>query len=259
MLLLGSDNDAKFKGARPLTQSMILVRVDPAQRKVVMLSIPRDLWAPLSTGGEARIDAAYALGGADGAVQTVEQDLHVQVDSWAWVGLQGLVKLIDLMGGVDITLTNPVIDDLYPEDLKTANPYSLHRLAIAPGTQHLDGSHALEYVRSRHSDFRQDFGRSARQQQLLVALRAKARGLNPSDLPMLASSFQGEFATSLDLTDLNRIRSLLSLATQVQTDNITQLVMMDGYTSDAVVQDQDVLLPNWAMIRGLAHTYFPAA
>jgi LCP family protein required for cell wall assembly len=259
MLLLGSDNDAKFQGSRPLTQSMILVRVDPPQRKVVMLSIPRDLWVPLSTGGQGRIDSAYELGGAEGAVQTVEQDLNIAVDCWAWVGLQGLVKLIDQMGGVDFALTNPVLDDFYPNDLNAANPYSLHRLAIAPGYQHLDGAHALEYVRSRHSDFREDFGRSVRQQQVLVALRAKARGINASDLPAMAASFQGEFATSLDLRDLDRIRGLLSLATQVQNNSITQLVMMDGYTSDSVVDDQDVLLPNWGMIRGLAHTYFPAA
>jgi anionic cell wall polymer biosynthesis LytR-Cps2A-Psr (LCP) family protein len=63
VLLLGSDNDAKF-GGTILTQSMILARVNPKTRQVVMESIPRDLWVPLSSGGSAKIDAAYLHGGA---------------------------------------------------------------------------------------------------------------------------------------------------------------------------------------------------
>src|SRR2546421_11966261 len=61
VLLLGSDDDGKNKS--PLTQSMILVRVEPASKHVTMLSIPRDLWVPLSTGGSAKIQAAYAYRG----------------------------------------------------------------------------------------------------------------------------------------------------------------------------------------------------
>ena len=61
VLLLGSDDDAKFDPKHVLTQSMILVRVDPAAGRT-MLSIPRDLWVPLSTGGTAKIDGAYSYG-----------------------------------------------------------------------------------------------------------------------------------------------------------------------------------------------------
>src|SRR5579859_2192662 len=60
VLLLGSDDDEKFDPAHVLTQSMILVRVDPAAKQVTMLSIPRDLWVPLSVGWTAKIDGAYS-------------------------------------------------------------------------------------------------------------------------------------------------------------------------------------------------------
>src|SRR3989441_1395657 len=99
VLLLGSDDDGKNKN--PLTQSMILVRVDPTSKHVTMLSIPRDLWVPLSTGERAKIDAAYAIGGAAAAIATVERNFHVHIDEYAWVGLKGLIKLIDRLGGVD--------------------------------------------------------------------------------------------------------------------------------------------------------------
>ncbi len=78
VLLLGSDDDGKNKS--PLTQSMILVRVDPVGKHVTMLSIPRDLWVPLSTGGSAKIDAAYAYGGPAAAIATVERNFHVHID-----------------------------------------------------------------------------------------------------------------------------------------------------------------------------------
>src|SRR5256884_6739531 len=152
VLLLGSDDDSKFQADAVLTQSMILVRVDPAAKHVTMLSIPRDLWVPMSVGGSAKIDAAYSYGGAPTAIATVERDFNVHVDQYVWVGLRGLVKLIDYIGGVDATTSKPVLDDFYPADLESSNTHSLKRVAVLPGPQHLDGLHALEYVRSRHAD-----------------------------------------------------------------------------------------------------------
>src|SRR5205823_6087569 len=106
VLLLGSDNDAKFKNGPPLTQSMILTRVNPAAKTVTMLSIPRDFYVPIWTRGvehgQEKVMTAYHDGGAAGAVETVENDFGVHIDNYVWIGLQGLVKLIDLVGGVDV-------------------------------------------------------------------------------------------------------------------------------------------------------------
>src|SRR5579864_91148 len=95
VLLLGSDDDSKFSADHHLTQSMILVRIDPQSGHVTMLSIPRDLYVPLSTGGSDKIDTAYANGGAATAIATVEHDFNVQIDHYVWIGLRGLVNLID--------------------------------------------------------------------------------------------------------------------------------------------------------------------
>lgn len=257
VLLLGSDDDSKFPSDAVLTQSMILVRITPATRHVTMLSIPRDLLVPLSGGGEAKIDAAYSDGGAAEAVTTVERNFGVHVDDWVWVGLRGLVRLIDYLGGVDVTTTNPVLDDFYPADLENADPYAYKRVLVLPGPQHLDGLHAMEYVRSRHGDVQEDFGRSQRQQQVLLALRAKAKSVNPVDLPGAVSSFNGEFKTSMNLGDLTRVRSLLTLAGQLNTPSqIEQLVLVPPYTSSTDVYGADVLIPNWAAIRPLVQQHF---
>jgi LCP family protein required for cell wall assembly len=257
VLLMGSDDDSKFQSDSVLTQSMILVRVSPATRHVTMLSIPRDLWVPLSAGGSAKIDAAYSYGGAPTAVTTVERNFGIHVDEWVWVGLRGLVKLIDYLGGVDLTTSNPVIDDFYPADLENSDPYAYKRVLVLPGPQHLDGLHALEYVRSRHGDIQEDFGRSQRQQQVLLALKAKAKGVNPTDLPGIVASFNGELKTSFNLQDLSRFRSLLSLAGEISDPSqIEQIVLVPPYTSDAVIGGAQVLLPNWAAIRPVVRQHF---
>lgn len=255
LLLLGSDDDEKFDPNHVLTQSMILVRIDPAQGSVTMLSIPRDLWVPLSTGGTDRIDAAYSYGGAQAAIATVERDFHVHVDQYAWIGLKGLIKVIDLVGGVDVPTANPVLDDYYPADINTTNPYGYYRVAVLPGPQHLDGSHALEYVRSRHSDLRGDFGRSGRQQQVLLALRDRARHVSPTDLPLFASALQGEFKTSLTIPEM---AALLPAAERIQTTDVRQVVLLGDYTQGTVIAGQDVLLPNWSLILPVVARSFPA-
>jgi LCP family protein required for cell wall assembly len=258
VLLMGSDDDSKFQSDSVLTQSMILVRITPATRHVTMLSIPRDLWVPLSSGGTAKIDAAYSYGGAPEAVATVERNFGVRVDDWVWVGLRGLVKLIDYLGGVDVTTSNPVLDDFYPADLENADPYAYKRVLVLPGPQHLDGLHAMEYVRSRHGDIQEDFGRSQRQQQVLLALKTKAKAVNPLDLPGVVASFNGEFKTSMNLGDFVRIRSLLTLAGQINDPaQIEQIVLVPPYTSSAVIDGADVLIANWTAIRPLVRQYFP--
>jgi LCP family protein required for cell wall assembly len=232
---------------------MILVRVTPASKQVTMLSIPRDLWVSVPGHGMAKIDTAYASGGAPSAIAAVQDNFKVKIDDYVWIGLKGLVNLIDRMGGVDVNVTNPVMDDFYPADIYGGNPYSYSRVAVLPGNQHLDGIHALEYVRSRHGDLRGDFGRSARQQQVLLALKAQAKNLNVADLPDLATAFQGELKTSMGL---DRVRAILPLTNQIGGPNIKQVVLLPPYTSSAVIEGQDVIVPNWQEILPLVRQSF---
>ncbi|HSP10298.1 MAG TPA: LCP family protein [Candidatus Dormibacteraeota bacterium] len=255
VLLLGSDDDSKFPPDRLNTQSMILVRIDPASRQATMLSIPRDLWVPIPNAGMGKISTAYQLGGAQGAIDAVESNFKVHVDDYVWIGLNGLVKLIDQLGGVNVMVTNPVMDDFYPSDLSsTGDPYAYYRVAVLPGATHLDGVHALQYVRSRHGDLRGDFARSERQQQVLLAIKAQGSHLNIADLPALAGAFNGEIKTSIGL---DRLRPLLSIASNFDMANIHQVVLLPPYTSEGNAAGQDVVIPDWSTILPLVHESFP--
>src|SRR5437879_6719631 len=198
VLLLGSDDDSKFPPDRVKTQSIILVRVDPSTKQATLLSIPRDLWVPMPDQGTGKISTAYQLGGPQAAVAAVESNFKVHVDDYVWIGLNGLVNLINKLGGVNLQATNPVMDDFYPSDLNANGyPYDYYRVAVLPGAAHMDGVHALQYVRSRHGDVRGDFARSERQQQLLLSIKAQASHLNVADLPTLASAFNAEIKSSI--------------------------------------------------------------
>ena len=253
VLLLGSDDDSKFNADHVLTQSMILVRVIPSTRQVTMLSIPRDLYVHLSPGGYGKIDGAYSYGGPGAAMATVAQDFGVHIDDYIWIGLLGLVKLIDAIGGIDVVTSHPVIDDYYPADIYGGWPYDYERVAVFAGPQHLDGIHAMQYVRSRHGDLQSDFGRSQRQQQVLTAIRAKAKQLSPEDLPALSAALGGELKTSIGIS---RVAALLPLAASFDNpDAIHQLFLLPPYTHGGGPGGS--IDANWGLILPLVRQYFP--
>jgi LCP family protein required for cell wall assembly len=253
VLLLGSDNDSKFSSDAVLTQSMILVRVIPSTKQITMLSIPRDLRVPLSVGWTGKISGAYSSGGAGAAIATVQNNFHVHVDDYIWVGLIGLIRVIDAMGGIDVVTSHPVLDDYYPMDIFSSNPWGYQRVAVLAGPQHLDGIHAMQYVRSRHGDRASDIGRSVRQQQVLMAIRQKAKHVPPADLPVLAEAIGGELKTSIKL---DRVAQLLPLAASFDNPDVIQNITLGSPYTHGGNQDE-TLTPNWDLILPLVRQYFP--
>ncbi len=249
ILLLGSDTDTKteFTGAY-LAQTDIVVTIDPATKYVGMLSIPRDLQVNIPGNGAGKLDAAFSFGyqskktdnpyadGAGLAIATIEENFGIPIDAYAWVGLDGFIKVINTAGGVDVDVTHPMVDDTYPNDINattgqkvsTQNAYGLKRLYIAPGPQHLNGVEALEYVRTRHSDLVGDFGRSVRQQQVLDQLKVKLEKPDIiAQLPQLANDLNGYVKTSMSLTDL---ASLGNFARTINSGSIDRLVLGPPYS-----------------------------
>jgi LCP family protein required for cell wall assembly len=253
VLLLGSDDDSKFHSDHVLTQSMILVRVVPSRKEVTMLSIPRDLYVHLSTGGYGKIMGAYSYGGPGAAIATVSQNFGVKINDYIWIGLLGLVKLIDAIGGVDVVTSHPVLDDYYPADIYGGWPYDYERVAVLGGPQHMTGIQAMQYVRSRHGDLQSDFGRSQRQQQVLMAIRQKAKQLSPEDLPTISAALGKEMKTSIGISE---VAALLPLAASFDNpDQIRQIVLLPPYTHGGGPGGS--ITPEWGRILPLVHQYFP--
>jgi len=178
VLILGSDArpDELARGQVGRTDTLLLFVADRATPRLAMVSVPRDLWVAIPGYGEERINAAYELGGSQTARQTVSNVLAQRVDRYVVIGLQGVRDVVDAAGGVDITVAQAIHDDTYPTD-----DYGYQTVDIPAGRQHMDGDIALKYARTRHQD--SDFGRIARQQQVLSAVRSAM--LNPLNWPRL--------------------------------------------------------------------------
>jgi LCP family protein required for cell wall assembly len=265
ILLLGSDTDQKFTNADGshtyLAQSDIVVTIDPATKSVGMLSIPRDFYINVPGHGMHKLDEAYSLGGAvvgngaysPGGVElsrlTIEQDFGIPINYYAWVGLDGFVKVIDTVGGVDVDVAHPITDDNYPDDVgnHTNDIYAYKRLYIPPGPQHLDGITALEYVRSRHADLVGDFGRSARQQQVLSALKTKLDNPNiVGKLSAIANDLNGYVKTDMGLSDVFK---LMNFARSLDTNKINKLILDPPYSSSVNLPGgESIVNPNCTKI-----------
>ncbi|MEV1067521.1 LCP family protein [Streptomyces sp. NPDC050263] len=163
------------------TDTIMIVHISEDRERASVVSLPRDSYAetPPHTdqatgrqhhGHPLKINAAYAEGGPQLTVRTVEHMTHVKIDHYLEVDFTSFMKTVDVLGGVKICTAKPLKD-------------SYTGLDLPPGAHTLMGGEALQYVRSRHADGSADLGRMKRQQRFLAALvdRATSSGilLNP--------------------------------------------------------------------------------
>ncbi len=215
------------------TDSMMLVSLDPVNDTASILSIPRDLYVLIPGHGRDRINTAFVygsagdnpIGGAALAMQTVEYNLGVRVNHYALVDFGAVIQTVDTLGGIDINVPRDINDPTYPD-----MNYGYDPLFIPAGWQQMDGQLALKYARTRHVD--NDFGRSQRQQQVLLAVRDKAIGLGIPSLvgraPILYQQLEQGIRTDLSLEQIAR---LLTAVNEVPRESIQSDVLDFRYVT----------------------------
>src|SRR5919202_3261048 len=233
LLLLGyggSENESPY-----LTDTLMVATLDPASRRIVLASIPRDLWVRFdawpaghpNANFEEKVNDAFAVGtdaaggnggpgklpefsGRDGGGHLTEHVLNrvtgVQFDKYAAVDFKAFRDVVNALGGVDVCLSTPLDDNEYPDYHFGYVPGGIH---FAQGCQHVDGERALQLARSRKAEQPEqatDFGRAKRQQMVLGGMEKKAVSVNGvTRAPQLMSALQKNFKTDLDLVDMKAI------------------------------------------------------
>lgn len=157
VLLMGIDSREGVDEGR--SDTMIVVTIDPENNTTTLLSIPRDAYVYIEGYGYDKINHAYAFGGPQLAVETVENFLDIPIDYYVAMDFQGFVDLVDLLGGVTV----------YNEFAFSSGGYD-----YPEGEIHLDGEEALAYCRMRYDDPEGDAGRQQRQQQVIMSLVEEA-------------------------------------------------------------------------------------
>ncbi|OIJ90163.1 LCP family protein [Streptomyces colonosanans] len=175
------------------TDTIMIVHISADRDRASVVSLPRDSYAEVpahtdrTTGQQhgphpIRLNAAYAEGGPNLTVRTIEDMTHVKIDHYVEVDFISFMKTVDVLGGVRICTTQPMTD-------------SYTGLDLTAGTHLLGGGQALQYVRSRHIDGASDLGRMQRQQRFVAALLDQATSsgvlLNPMKFRDMAQAVLG--------------------------------------------------------------------
>ena len=234
-LLTGIDSSETRNHA--LTDTLLVVSVDPETGKVAMVSFPRDIARfPLSNGktfvGKINGLMTYAKNHKkefpDGGLPTLVNELGyligVPIHYYAAVDLEGFSKMIDRVGGVTINNPKAINDPVY-------GGWTDGRIGfrLSKGKHKLDGQEALAYVRSRKGIGESDFSRARRQQQLLIALEEKLT--DPGMLPKLPDILNDAKDTLITNFPADRLGDMLEIAQRVDEDNITRKVLNAPYSS----------------------------
>lgn len=214
-LLLGMGG-AGHDGAY-LTDTIILASFQPKEKKIAMVSIPRDLVIPLPGYGWRKINNVNAFGEAkergSGGVATMEavnQILDIPIHYYIRADFEGFKNLIDKLGGVSVYVDRAFTDYQYPTD-----DYKYQTLSFEEGRQTMDGDAALKFVRSRHGTNGEasDFARSRRQQKILVALKDKIFSfstlLNPIKIQSVFDTVKNSINTNIEMWEMVRMSRLV--------------------------------------------------
>ena len=162
VLIMGIE-DYATDGKNGRTDSLMIATVDPKSQKVSLMSIPRDSRVTIAGKNKKdKINAAHAYGGEKMAIDTVENFLKVPVDHYLKIDFQGFKGIVDAVGGVTVDV---------PFDFWERSDIDYDKkINFKQGKQDLNGEEALAYVRMRKQDPNGDYGRAARQRQVLAAV-----------------------------------------------------------------------------------------
>lgn len=265
ILLIGADE----QNGGHNTDTMITVSIDPTTNQVVMFTLPRDTVDVPIPAGPARnffgptfpgkINQYFSTvskrsdwyppipgipngPGYNGLKAIMGNALGLNIQYFVEVNFAGFEKIVDALGGLTVNVQVPVVDDHYP-----ASHGDLERLYIAAGMQHMDGSYALQYARSRHTS--SDFDRGARQQRILVSLREQTN--IATVLPQL-DTLTAALKSSIT-TDIPRelVPQLLQVADKVDARSIRSVIFTPPYYQTEFLSSPRgyIIEPNMSRIR----------
>ncbi len=284
-----------------LTDTMLVAKIEPKNNLIKLVSIPRDIWVPLPVNGDDiknfKINAAYAIGsdninypnkraeftgkagGGEMAKYIVSKVVGFDIDYFVALNFNGFIKLIDILGGVEVTNLKSFTDPMYPIEINindncgktedevaaisaTLSGERLEKefscryevLNFQKGILHMDGLTALKYSRSRHSiEDGGDFNRSFRQKQVIMAIKNKiiSIGFIPKIIPFI-NTLSGNLITDINI---DRMGQLISLADVISNSKIDFISLSDNnvLTESVSIDRQYILIPragedNWTEV-----------
>lgn len=253
--LFGVDSRSKQLEKSTRTDTIMIASINLDTNEVKLISVYRDTWLNLSTDSYSKANAAYAKGGPQQALSMLNMNLDMDITDFVTVGFDGLIDVIDAVGGVEIDVKEAEIKDLNNYQISmsgrktgtvNANGDENFEATIGvdytpvtrSGMQTLNGLQATAYARIRYVG-NGDFERTARQRTVLTQVAKKAITLNPDTLNKITEAVFDEIATSLELSE---IISLLSGIAKYEVGE-TAGFPFEGYVQTGRVGKASVVIP----------------
>lgn len=220
-----------------LTDTIIFTSTEPLSGRILILSLPRDIWI---TPWRAKLNAIYHYRGMTETMSTVEGILGQPINRYLLIDFSVFTQLVDALGGVEVEVENSFDDYRYPipgkeDDSCGGDPdYNCRyeHVQFEKGRQFMDGQLALKYVRSRFAEGEEgtDFARNQRQQRLLLAIKEKALSpeviLNPLRIKRLFEVISANVKTNIDWQDY---WDLLEILVRFDLVGLKMEVLNSGY------------------------------
>lgn len=189
ILLLGvDDGDGRAKGSGR-SDSMMLVALNPKEKKSALVSIERDAYVDIAGyGAKDKLNSAYAYGGTSMAIKTVEQMLNIPINFYVTMNMDGLEELVNAVGGVTV-------------NSKFAFNYGGYQFKQGENT--LDGKQALAFTRMRYDDPEGDYGRQYRQREVVQAVMKKVVSMRSiTNYKAILNTVKDNMTTDISWSDM---------------------------------------------------------
>lgn len=191
------------------SDAIMIATIDKVHKKLKLTSIMRDSYVEIQGHGKDKINHAYAFGGHELALKTLNENFDLNIKDFATVNFSSLPKIIDAVGGIELDIRSDELQYInnYINELNTLNKTNSANITSA-GTQHVDGTQALAYCRIRYTSGG-DGERTERQRIVLSKLFEKFTKVSPTKYPSILNELMPMVTTNLSSSDI------LSLATTV--------------------------------------------
>lgn len=225
ILLVGSDHGA-IEGDHGRSDSIMIATVNQDTKELKLTSLMRDIYVEIPGHGHNKLNAAYAYGGVELLYQTIAQNFGIKIDKYCVVDFDTFKKVIDKVGGIEITL-----EEKEAEYLNSTNYISQAKNRdVKAGKQTLNGDQALGYSRIRHVVSEKygdgDFGRTGRQRAVIQAALDKVLQQSPTKIADIALDALSDVSTDMDASYLKSlVAKVLSLGT---TEIDQQRIPLEG-------------------------------
>ncbi len=240
ILLIGQDR--REGEERQRSDTMIIVSYSKQYGTVKLISLMRDLYVQIPGYSDNRINAAYVFGGMELLDETIEVNFGIPIDGNFEVDFDGFAAVIDILGGVDITLTKE--EARY---IKDRWGYTL-----SEGLNHMNGSETLAYARIRYVG-NDDYERTERQRAVLTQVMEDAMHLDTAKKLRLLDEILPYLATDMSKTDT--VNTLLAIMQNGVNGMDNYRIPADGAYTSAKIRGMYVLVPDLDQTRVLLDTY----